>query len=235
LAGEFHSYYNAERFLIDEVPRRRARLLLVAAVGGREKRAPVLGIGAPDNDVIRTIHTVESRHGRASPLLERPPAQPRARRDAPRPVGIGARWSGLFIGICGGLGLAAGVAFYLMRAGNPYQPRSAQRARPRDPARPAEVIAAEKPRFDFYKILPVREEPKRAAAAAGRALGRRSRRRGAGAHSPRRRPVRRDAPQAVEKLPEKAAPSPDRGNPPSRRIASGCRPDRSPPRARRKT
>jgi len=49
LAGEFHSYYNAERFLIDEVPRRRARLLLVAAVGQVVKNGLlVLGIGAPD-------------------------------------------------------------------------------------------------------------------------------------------------------------------------------------------
>jgi arginyl-tRNA synthetase len=49
LAGEFHSYYNAERFLIDDLPRRRARLLLAAAVGQVIRNGlAVLGIGAPD-------------------------------------------------------------------------------------------------------------------------------------------------------------------------------------------
>ena len=35
LAGEFHSYYNAERFLVDDVPRCGARGLLLAAATGR--------------------------------------------------------------------------------------------------------------------------------------------------------------------------------------------------------
>jgi arginyl-tRNA synthetase len=49
LAGEFHSYYNAERFLIDEEALRRARLRLVAAVGQVVKNGlTVLGIGAPE-------------------------------------------------------------------------------------------------------------------------------------------------------------------------------------------
>ena len=49
LAADFHSYYNAERFLIDDVPRRRARLLLAAAAGQVVKSGlAVLGIGAPE-------------------------------------------------------------------------------------------------------------------------------------------------------------------------------------------
>jgi len=49
LAAEFHSYYNAERFLIDDAPRRRARLLLAAAVGQVIRNGlAVLGISAPD-------------------------------------------------------------------------------------------------------------------------------------------------------------------------------------------
>jgi arginyl-tRNA synthetase len=49
LAADFHSYYNAERFLIDDVPRRRARLLLAAAAGHVVKSGlAVLGIGAPE-------------------------------------------------------------------------------------------------------------------------------------------------------------------------------------------
>jgi arginyl-tRNA synthetase len=49
LAAEFHSYYNAERFLIDDLPRRRARLLLAAAAGQAIRNGlAVLGIDAPE-------------------------------------------------------------------------------------------------------------------------------------------------------------------------------------------
>jgi arginyl-tRNA synthetase len=49
LAADFHSYYNAERFLVDDVPRRRARLLLVAVTGQVIRSGlAVLGIDAPD-------------------------------------------------------------------------------------------------------------------------------------------------------------------------------------------
>jgi cell division protein FtsN len=96
-------------------------------------------------------------------------------RRAPRPAfaartsrksGAGSTLLGLFIGIALGLGLAATVAFYLMKAGNPYQPstagREAAREIAKEPARTAkaEPGATEKPRFDFYKILPGIEEPK---------------------------------------------------------------------------
>jgi len=49
LAADFHSYYNAERFLIDDLPRRRARLLLAAAAGQVVRNGlAVLGLGAPE-------------------------------------------------------------------------------------------------------------------------------------------------------------------------------------------
>ena len=49
LAGEFHSYYNAERFLVDDPVLQKARLALVAATGQVVKNGlAVLGIGAPD-------------------------------------------------------------------------------------------------------------------------------------------------------------------------------------------
>ena len=49
LAGEFHSYYNAERFLVDDPALRRARLALVVATGQVLRNGlAVLGIGAPD-------------------------------------------------------------------------------------------------------------------------------------------------------------------------------------------
>ena len=49
LAGEFHSYYNAERFLVDDERVRRARIALVVATGQvLANGLAVLGIGAPD-------------------------------------------------------------------------------------------------------------------------------------------------------------------------------------------
>ncbi len=48
LAAEFHSYYNAERFLVDDPRVRRARLALVAATGQVLRNAlAVLGLAAP--------------------------------------------------------------------------------------------------------------------------------------------------------------------------------------------
>jgi len=88
---------------------------------------------------------------------------------------VGGTLVGLFVGIALGLGLAAGVAFYLLKAGNPYQSSVAANAREpaKDAARPgkSEPPAAEKPRFDFYKILPGIEEPRTPPKAAERTAG----------------------------------------------------------------
>ena len=49
LAGDFHSYYNAERFLIDDVPVQKARLALAVAAGQVLRNGlTVLGIAAPE-------------------------------------------------------------------------------------------------------------------------------------------------------------------------------------------
>ncbi len=49
LAAEFHSYYNAERFLVDDPATQRARLALAAATGQVVRNGlSVLGISAPD-------------------------------------------------------------------------------------------------------------------------------------------------------------------------------------------
>jgi hypothetical protein len=89
------------------------------------------------------------------------------RRAGPsRRSGFGGTLLGMFVGVALGLALAAGVAFYLMKAGNPYQSagpaREPQREAAKDPARSTrtDAGAVEKPRFDFYKILPGVEEPK---------------------------------------------------------------------------
>jgi cell division protein FtsN len=85
---------------------------------------------------------------------------------SPHRSGRGGTLLGLFVGIALGLALAAGVAYWLLRAGNPYQAASGPKEPPREAGREpsrtarAEPGPAEKPRFDFYKILPGVEEPK---------------------------------------------------------------------------
>jgi cell division protein FtsN len=75
---------------------------------------------------------------------------------------------GVFIGLVLGLMLAAGVAYYVTKANSPYAAQTAKDARDpvRDSLRDAgkggkpEAPAPDKPRFDFYKILPGGEEPR---------------------------------------------------------------------------
>src|SRR3974390_63723 len=90
----------------------------------------------------------------------RNPATPRA--GASRRAGAGGTLLVVFIGIVLGLGLAAGVAFYVMKSGNPYQAGPASREPSKDTAKPGkpDSTATDKSRFDFYKILPGAEEPK---------------------------------------------------------------------------
>jgi cell division protein FtsN len=72
---------------------------------------------------------------------------------------------GVFVGLVLGLGIALGVAFYLNRAPLPFITK-AKPAAGKDGAPPAVAglpqsgaKAPEKPRFDFYRILPGSEEP----------------------------------------------------------------------------
>lgn len=88
-------------------------------------------------------------------------------RRTPRPSrrgGAGGTLFGIFVGIIVGLGLAAGVAFWLLR-NNPAVQLPALTKDGRDAMREAarggaSTTAPDKPRFDFYKILPGVEEPK---------------------------------------------------------------------------
>ncbi len=92
---------------------------------------------------------------------------PSNRRRAPRGTGRGSTLLGIFIGLVLGLSLAAGVAYYVAKANSPYA-QAAKDARDavRDATREsgkggkAEPTASDKPRFDFYKILPGAEEPR---------------------------------------------------------------------------
>lgn len=96
----------------------------------------------------------------AAKPTRRPPPQSRASRRS----GAGGTLIGVFIGLVLGLGLAAGVAYYLMKANGPFPAQAGKEAREagKDPGRVAKAdpAASEKPRFDFYKILPGVEEPK---------------------------------------------------------------------------
>jgi arginyl-tRNA synthetase len=50
LAGEFHSYYNAERFLVDDAGLREARLALALAVRQVLRNGlAIIGVSAPES------------------------------------------------------------------------------------------------------------------------------------------------------------------------------------------
>lgn len=104
----------------------------------------------------------------SAPAARRPSAPQRSTRalahpGARRSSAIGGTLLGVFIGIIVGLGLAAGVAYWLMKnnpaIGPPLLGSETQQA-PRGAATAANSADAERPRFDFYKILPGVEEPK---------------------------------------------------------------------------
>jgi cell division protein FtsN len=81
-------------------------------------------------------------------------------RTSPR-RSFGGTLIGVFIGIIVGLGMAASVAYWLMK-NNPARPMPRLSHDASEPARDAAKVAKadDKPRFDFYKILPGIEEPK---------------------------------------------------------------------------
>ena len=98
-------------------------------------------------------------------------APKRASLTAPRRTGAGGMLIGVFIGLVLGLGLAAAVAYYVMKSGNPYQttPTSRESAKELAKSGRSDPAASDKSRFDFYKILPGAEEPKVQAKAPERA------------------------------------------------------------------
>jgi cell division protein FtsN len=95
-----------------------------------------------------------------------------AKRSAPPSRSGGSFLLGMFVGLLIGLGLALGVAFYLNKTPLPFlgKPKPAAgkdgKDAAADPAKPAVVAGmpqgaakGDKPKFDFYKILPGSEEP----------------------------------------------------------------------------
>jgi len=94
-----------------------------------------------------------------------------ARRSVPPSRSGGGFMLGMFIGLIIGLGLALGVAFYLNKTPLPFigkpRPASTKDGKDVEPAKPPAIAgmpqgaakSADKPKFDFYKILPGGEEP----------------------------------------------------------------------------
>jgi cell division protein FtsN len=103
--------------------------------------------------------------------------KPRPREKKRKPVG--GTLLGIFIGLVLGLAIATAAAIYVTNAPVPFVNKT-QQQRATTPqadqklADAAKAGAAEKPKFDFYKILPGQEEPvtdrdlKSAAAKRGR-------------------------------------------------------------------
>jgi cell division protein FtsN len=75
----------------------------------------------------------------------------------------GAFFLGLMLGLLLGLGAAVGVAWHLNRMPNPFAAREKPEARtekaPRAEAPKPLLPAPDRPRFEFYKILPGSEQP----------------------------------------------------------------------------
>ena len=91
-----------------------------------------------------------------------------AKRSAPPSRTGGSFLLGMFVGVLLGLGIALGVAFYLNKTPLPFLGKSRPTAGKDAPdaGKPAVVAGmpqgaakADKPKFDFYKILPGSEEP----------------------------------------------------------------------------
>ncbi|HTQ75019.1 MAG TPA: SPOR domain-containing protein [Burkholderiales bacterium] len=83
----------------------------------------------------------------------------------PRPDSSGSFLIGLFFGFLLGLGIAAGIAIYFFKTPIPFADRPRTQDKPLatdqkaiEPAAKS-AKAEDKPRFDFYRILPGKEEP----------------------------------------------------------------------------
>jgi len=94
----------------------------------------------------------------------------RSTRSAPPRRSGGSFLLGMFFGIILGLGIALGVAFYLNKTPLPFLGKSRPAGDGKEGVLPQKPIAGmpqggakgaerEKPKFDFYKILPGTEEP----------------------------------------------------------------------------
>ena len=92
-------------------------------------------------------------------------ARPTRTSTGSRKNSVGSFLLGVIIGLVLGLGIALGIAFYLNKTPIPFVSKAKPAAGKEEDAGKAPAIAglpsgkpSEKPRFDFYKILPGSEE-----------------------------------------------------------------------------
>lgn len=101
--------------------------------------------------------------------MAKPSRPTNANRGTPRSKSGGGFLLGMFVGLIVGLATALGIAFYLNKTPIPFMSRKTTADKPADAAKPPEIAGMpagkapattpEKPKFDFYKILPGSEEP----------------------------------------------------------------------------
>ena len=94
-------------------------------------------------------------------------ANPSRTQTSPRNKSGGGFLLGMFVGLLLGLAVALGIALYLNKTPIPFMTKKATPEKPGEPAKApgiagmpgAQASVTEKPKFDFYKILPGSEEP----------------------------------------------------------------------------
>ena len=100
--------------------------------------------------------------------MAKPSRSSNASFGAPRSKSGGGFLLGMFVGLIVGLAVALGIAFYLNKTPIPFMTKKPTGDKPADAVKPPGIAgmpsskappAVEKPKFDFYKILPGSEEP----------------------------------------------------------------------------
>jgi cell division protein FtsN len=94
-------------------------------------------------------------------------AKPSRPMNATRGKSSGGFLLGMFVGLIIGLATALGIAFYLNKTPIPFMTKKPAAEKPADTGKAPEIAgmpagnapAPDKPKFDFYKILPGSEEP----------------------------------------------------------------------------
>ena len=94
-------------------------------------------------------------------------AKPSRPMNATRGKSSGGFLLGMFVGLIIGLATALGIAFYLNKTPIPFMTKKPAAEKPADSGKAPEIAgmpagnapAPDKPKFDFYKILPGSEEP----------------------------------------------------------------------------
>ena len=158
LAGAFHSYYAAERVLVDDAALARARLALLVATRQVIRNAlAVLGVSAPER--------MDTRH-----RTRHEPCATSSRSTKRAAAQRGGFAIGLIVGLLVGLALALGVALYVTKAPKPFVNKVPQRPPARTPPRPSGTATGTRTRAG-------RQEPGAGRGRVGAGDRRRRRRR----------------------------------------------------------